>query len=198
MQSTRRQRGGAALEAMLLMPIILVILGLLMNMGYNGVRHRKAQAALRLGAFQYIDGLARTTKTGALQSAQGSVSSKMFPGESNPVKLTASGQSNSPADLPDTGGILSGASFRQAVGVEVTRDPPWDVFPDSPLKGSLVLAANTFTYCEMKDEDFDSVGQDALDGFSLVGDWGLWLFGGCGTAGGDLLDIGFCKDRCEP
>ena len=60
LKSNRNQAGSAALEAMLLIPIIAVILTLLVNMGYNGVRHRKAQAALRLGAFEFVDGL--TTK----------------------------------------------------------------------------------------------------------------------------------------
>jgi hypothetical protein len=193
-KSARRQSGGAALEAMLLIPLILTILIMLVNMGYNGVRHRKTQSALRLGAFEYVDGLARTDKVKSKQQAQASVSQKMFPGESEPLTLSVSGKSNAPGvTLPEDNGILANMSFRQVVGISAKRDPPYDIFPPTPLTGTLIVASNTFTFCEMKDEDFDSVGQDALDGLVLVGNVALWLFGGCG---GSAFDFS-CDDRCQ-
>jgi Flp pilus assembly protein TadG len=196
LKSNRKQAGSAALEAMLLIPIIAVILTLLVNMGYNGVRHRKAQAALRLGAFEFVDGLTTTTRDKAQQAAQGSVSNKMFNGESNPLTLAVSGSNNPPAGMPDDKGILGNISFRQTVSVTVTRDPPYDILPATPINGSLTLSANTFTYCEMQDEDFGGAST-AMGGFSLVSGYALWLFGGCGNAGSGIGGLGACTNRCD-
>lgn len=192
-QAVSRQRGHAAFEVMLLLPTILLIMVLLINMGYNGVRHRQAQAGLRLGAFSYIDGLAKTDKNKAQQQAQARVNQDQFTGEQKPVTLSTSEQKDVPTDLPENDGILGEASYRHSVGVSVKRDPPYGMFDATPIKGSLILAANTFTFCEMKDEDFDSSAMKALNALALVGDYGLWLFGGCG---GDVW-LSKCKDECK-
>jgi hypothetical protein len=193
-QAVSRQRGHAAFEVMLLLPTILLILVLLINMGYNGVRHRKAQAGLRLGAFSYIDGLARTDKNKARQQAQAKVNQDQFPGEQKALTLSTSEQKNAPTDpaLPPNDGILGSASYRVSVGASVTRDPPYGMFDPSPIKGHLILAANTFTFCEMKDDDFDSAAMNALDALAIVGDYGLWLFGGCGGKAWGFK----CEDKC--
>lgn len=195
-KTSKHQSGSAALEAMMLIPLIVVILMLIINMGYNGIRHRKTQNALRLGAFEYVDGLATTDKANALSQAKGSIKQKVFDGETDPLSIGASGQNQDPTvTLPDNDGILADVSHRQAMAVTVKRAPPYDILPATPIKASLIVAANTFTYCEMKDEDFDSVGQDAMDGFMLFGDYALWLFGGCG---GGTDAIARCSDRCGP
>lgn len=187
------QAGNAALEAMLILPTILIILALLINMGYNGARYRKAQAATRLSAFAYIDGMAQTDKTKALQQAQGLVSSKLFKGENKPVTLGASDIPGSPQDLPANDGILGRASYRQSVGATVTRSPPYDILPSTPINLNLTLAANTFTFCEMKDDDFEGTATGAFKSLEFIGNVGLWLFGGCGGK-----PTGFkCGDRCQ-
>jgi hypothetical protein len=44
----------------------------------------------------------------------------------------------------------------------------------------------------MKDSDHDGPGMDGLQGLNLVGDYALWLFGGCG---GGTYDFS-CDDKC--
>lgn len=187
-----RQTGNAALETMLLLPIILLILMLLINMGYNGIRHRQTQAGLRLGAFTYVDNLAEMDKNGARQSAQGKINQQAFPGETNAATLSVSGSNKPPAGVSNSG-VLAKASYRQTVRISAKRTPPYDILPSVPLEGDLILAANTYTYCEMKDEDFAGKEMQALSATAVVGGYFLWLFGGCG---GNTWDID-CKDACK-
>jgi hypothetical protein len=184
------QRGSAALEVLLLIPFIVLIWALLVNMGYNGFRHRYAQAALRFGAFEFVSGLALMNREKSAQASEASVNQIFFPGEAKAATLTFSGQKGVPSQIADNDGILADASSRETVAISVTRTPPYaDVFPNTPLTGGLIIASNTWTYCEMKDRDQGAIGLDVLN---EIGKYGLWLFGGCG---GDTFDFS-CDDRC--
>ena len=59
------------------------------------------------------------------------------------------------------------------------------------LRGGLIVSSNTWTFCEMKDNE-NGAGMQGLETLNLVGDYALWLFGGCG---GDALQFS-CKDEC--
>lgn len=195
------QKGNAALEVMMLLPIVLVILMLLIDMGYNGVRYRHAQAGLRLGAFAYIDGLSSgMNKNTALQKAQASVSQKLFPGESTPVKLGASAPVGPSGPLKLvyelTKSIFPKAIFRQKVDISVTREPIYSSvtlrgetteFRAIAIPGSRILATNTFTFCEMKGKGNYGGIMKALNAMNFRGFSILSLFGFCDG----------CKDKCK-
>jgi hypothetical protein len=183
------QRGSAALEVLLLIVILVLPLWMmLVNMGYNGVRYRHGQAALRLGAFQYVAGLTRTTDDSARTQAQSTASGIYFPGESDAMTLSINGASadsaavgnapGSPGTSDGDQGFLGSVSQRKVIDIAVVRNPPYaDLFPRQALQGRLILASNTWTYCEMKDDQ--SGLATVFDALSFVGK-GLWLFGGCG------------------
>lgn len=189
------QRGSAALEVLLLIPFIVLIWMLLVNMGYNGFRHRSAQAALRLGAFEFVSGLSLMNRQKSAEAAENTVNQIFFSGEGKAATLTFSGQKGVPSQVEDNDGLLADASSRETVAISVKREPPYaDLFPNTPLRGGLIVASNTWTYCEMKDKDHKgglgvTGGLDVLNG---IGKYGLWLFGGCG---GDTYDFS-CDDRC--
>lgn len=190
----RRQNGSAALEVLLLIPFILLIWMLLVNMGYNGVRHRMTQAALRIAAFQFVAGMSEMNRQQAEQAAASTANQNMFPGEGSPATFSFSKKSVDPGvaastSSSETGGLLAKASSRETVGISVSRTPPYgDVFPRTPLKGGLIVASNTWTYCEMKDDD---LGVPVMSQIEKTAKFGLWLFGGCG--GTKLFK---CEDRC--
>lgn len=187
-----RQQGSAALEVLLLLPFILLIFMLLFIMGYNAERKRMTQAALRLGGYQYVDGLATKNGQQSEQAAEGLVNSSIFPGETGAADLFFSTSTQKPADFQDDQGLLGDVSSRITVGVDVTRTAPFPDFVDNTaIRATLIVSSNTWTYCEMKDDDF-SGGLDILNGLNLVGDYALWLFGGCG---GDTYDFS-CDDEC--
>lgn len=191
------QPGSAALEVLLIFPFIVLIWMLIVNMGYNGMRHRMAQAGLRLGAFQFVAGTSTMNRDEAAKAAESAVNQAMFPGEDKAAKLSFSGQSGVSgeanqelAGVKDDEGLLSKASSRVTVSIAVTRDPPYgDLFPRTEIQGRYIVASNTWTYCEMKDKDSKLKVFDILDG---IGKYGLWLFGGCG---GKAFDFS-CDDRC--
>jgi len=199
----RRQRGSAALEVLLLIPFILLIYMLLFNMGYNADRHRKVQAALRLGAFQYVSDLTTMNAVQAKDSAQAIVNDQIFPGEpQDTARLDFSGSahqqtgcSDNPPDPPcfdDDQGFLGNVSSRITLQAAVKRTPPYaNIFPDSALTGTYIVSSNTWTYCEMNDEDFDGPGMNAIRTGAVIGEGVLWLFGGCG---GDTFSCG--DDEC--
>lgn len=192
-RARRRERGNAALEVLLLLPFILLIFALLFVMGYNAERKRMTQAALRLGAYQYVDGLANKDASQSEQSAEGLVNSSIFPGETGAADLYFSSSNDKPADFQDDQGLLGNVSSRLTVGIDVTRKPPYpDLVNNSEMRARLIVSSNTWTFCEMKDDDF-SGGLDVLNGLNLVGDYALWLFGGCG---GDTYDFS-CDDECS-
>jgi hypothetical protein len=190
----KRQSGSAALETLLITALVILPLWMLMfNMGYNGVRTRDAQNAIRLGAFLYIDGLAASDREDARKGAELAVENAIFKGETDPVKLAVTGTGSTPKDMPNldssVSGLFSQISFRQGVSISVSRTPPYDVFPSTPLQGSFIVSANTFTYCEMQDKDFNSGALGELARLaSFLGNAALWLFGGYPGDG---------KDKCQ-
>lgn len=199
----RRQRGSAALEVLLLIPFILLIYVLLFNMAYNADRHRKMQAALRLGAFQYVSDLTTMNSQQAASSAVSIVNAEIFRDESNAASLTFSGSahqqascSDNPPDPPcfdDDQGLLGNVSSRITVRAAIKRTPPYaNIFPNSDLIGSYIVSSNTWTYCEMKDEDFGGADMGFIREGVAIGTRVLWLFGGCG---GDTFSCG--TDECS-
>ncbi|MCK5887228.1 MAG: hypothetical protein KAG70_12130 [Alcanivorax sp.] len=170
---------------MLMVFLILPIYVLIFNMGYNGIRQRESQSALRLSAFTFVDELATGDTNSARDAAQSNTAAALFSGESNALKLGVSGQNNPPNDPnfptgPEVEGLFGTVSFRHAVTVEVSRTPPYDVFPSTPIKRSLIVASNTFTYCELQDGLFKNTGfNEGLlgDVASLLGKTALWPFG---------------------
>lgn len=188
-----RQDGSAALEVLMLIPFILLIFMLLFNMGYNAERKRDTQAALRLGGYQYVSGLTTQNAQQSEQSAEALVNNEIFPGENNAADLYFSASAQKPADFKDDQGLLGNASSRITLGVNVKRSAPYpDLVNNNDLKAQFVVSSNTWTYCEMKDSDHDGPGMDGLQGLNLVGDYALWLFGGCG---GGTYDFS-CDDEC--
>jgi len=182
----KRILGSAALEVLLLMVfLILPIYVLIFNMGYNGIRQRESQNALRLSAFTFVDELATGDINSARDAAQSATKAALFSGESNSLKLGVSGQKAPPNDPnfpkgPEVEGLFGKLSFRHAVAVEVSRAPPYDVFPSTPIKRSLIVASNTFTYCELQDGLFESSTFDAgaLGKIAkFIGESALWPFG---------------------
>jgi hypothetical protein len=124
------------------------------------------------------------------QTAESTVNQIFFTGEDKAATLTFSGQNGVPSQIQDNDGILANASSRETVAISVKRTPPYaDLFPNTPLRGGLIVASNTWTYCEMKDKDQGIAGLKQLN---LLGKYGLWLFGGCG---GKTYDFS-CDDRC--
>lgn len=187
------QNGSAALEVLLLLPFILLIFALLFNMGYNADRRNKTQAALRIGGYHYVSGLANQSKTQAEQATEALVNDQIFPGETSAADLSYSNSDQKPADLKDDQGLLGNASFRITVRAEVTRSAPYpSLVNNNSMTAEYVVSANTWTFCELKDEDFSGPGSAALNGGALVGNYVLWLFGGCG---GDTYSFR-CSNRC--
>jgi hypothetical protein len=80
------------------------------------------------------------------------------------------------------------------VRAAVKRTPPYaNIFPDDILRGRYIVSSNTWTYCEMNDEDFGGPNMDAIRTGAAIGKGVLWLFGGCG---GDTFDL--CgTDECS-
>ena len=187
-----QQRGSAALEVLMLIPFILLIFMLLFNMGYNALRHQDTLAALRVGGFTYVSGLATKTGQQSEDAAEALVNSQIFPKESNAADLYFSTSKQKPSGFNDDQGLLGDVSSRIRLGVNVKRNPPYaDLVNRSGMNAEFIVSSNTWTYCEMKDDDF-SGGLDVLDGLNLVGDYALWLFGGCG---GGTYDFS-CDDEC--
>ena len=187
------QGGSAALEVLMLIPFILLIFALLFTMGYNAERKRDTQAALRLGGYQYVNGLTTQNAQQAEQSAEALVNNEIFPSETNAADLYFSTSKQKPAGFDDDQGLLGSASSRVTLGVNVKRTAPYPgLVNNNDLKAEFIVSSNTWTYCEMKDSDHDGPGMDALQGLNLVGDYALWLFGGCGGSTYDLS----CKDEC--
>ena len=189
------QRGSAAIEVLLLIPFIVLIWALLFNMGYNADRHRKAQAAMRLGAFLYVTGMATSDRQQAAAAANSQVNDAIFGGAADAtLTFPGSSQSNIPNDhFTDEPGLLGGASSRLSVAVAVKRSPPYPkLVSNAQLRGGYIVSSNTWTYCEMKDDDFGGAGMDVIRGASTIGEALMWLFGGCG---GDTFDL--CgEDEC--
>lgn len=203
LEDRRKSAGSAALEVLLLIPFIVLIWMLIVNMGYNGFRHRMTQAALRMGAFQFVAGLSTMNRDESANAAQARVNQLMFPGENAAAKFTfasqhgISGEARTEAGqaIEDDQGLLSKASSRETVSISVTRDPPYaDLFPRTSIGRTYIVASNTWTYCELKDRDgdFSSAGVDVFNAMNTIGKYGLWLFGGCG---GGAFDFS-CDDRC--
>ena len=156
--------GSAALEVLLLIPFILLIFMLLLNMGYNSERKRKALAALRLGGFTYVSGLTTMNAQQAESAAESLVNSEFFRGESNAADLYFSTSKNKPQGFADDNNLLGDASSRVNLGVNVKRNPPFvDLVDRSDITGTFTVSSNTWTFCEMKDDDFAG-GLGVLDG----------------------------------
>jgi hypothetical protein len=188
----RANRGSAALEVLLLIPFILIIWALLFNMGYNADRKRKGQAAIRLGAYQYVTNLTTMDQQQSENSAEAIVNQHIFPGETNAADLYFSDSKQKPAGFNDDQGLLGKVSSRITMGVDVNRSAPYSAYTtNSDLQGGLIVSSNTWTFCEMKDNE-NGTAMKGLEGLNLVGDYGLWLFGGCG---GDVFQFS-CKDEC--
>ncbi len=176
----------------MLLPFILLIFMLLFTMGYNAERKRTTQAALRLGGYQYVSGLATKNGQQSEDAAEALVNSALFPGETNAADLYFSTSKQKPANLSDDQGLLGDVSSRITLGVNVKRSPPYpDLVSNADLRAEFVVSSNTWTYCEMKDDDFGGAIK-GVEKLNLVGDYALWLFGGCG---GDTYDFS-CKDEC--
>ena len=186
----KSNRGSAAIEVLLLIPFIVLIMMLLVNMGYNGFRHRSTQAALRLAAFDFVAGLSTMSREKSAQAAESSINQAFFAGEDKAATVTFSGQKGVASQMEGNSGFLADMSSRETAAISVKRSPPYaDLFPNTDLRAGLILASNTWTYCEMKDKDQGTLGLNQID---LVGKYGLWLFGGCG---GSTFDFS-CDDRC--
>jgi hypothetical protein len=192
------RRGSAALEVLMLIPFIVLIFMLLFNMAYNAERHRKTQAAARLAAYSYVINMAKMDKGPARDAAESDAHKYIFSNEPrNTVDIQFSNGQQIPADLKGFDnklGLLGNASNRIILQIKTRRTPPYaDLFPNTRLEGYLTFAANTWTYCEMKDSDHGGgVGDIVGDFDNLVGDYALWLFGGCG---GGIKDG--CPDECQ-
>lgn len=187
-----RQVGSAALEVLLLIPFILLIFMLLLNMGYNSERKRKTLAALRLGGATYVSRLATMNAQQAGVAAQDLVNAELFRGKRD-AELIFSTSKSKPADFNDDQNLLGDASSRVRIRAQVKREPPFvDLVDRSQVVAEFSVSSNTWTFCEMKDNDFASTKNDLLKGLNLVGDYALWLFGGCG---GRTLDFR-CNDKC--
>ena len=199
----REAAGSAALEVLMLIPFIVLIWMLIVNMGYNGFRHRMAQAALRMAAFDFVANISLKNREEAARDTESRVNQLMFPGETGAAKFTfasshgiSGDESNKAAQgLQDSQGMLAKASSRESVAITVTRNPPYaDLFPRTGIGRTYIVASNTWTYCELKDKDgsYSSTGIDVFNAMDQIGKYGLWLFGGCGGAAFDLS----CDDRC--
>ena len=191
----RREAGSAALEVLLLIPFILLIFMLLLNMGYNSERKRKTLASLRLGVATYVTNLATMNAQQAGQAAEDLVNNNIFRGQKDADLSFSTDTTKSPdfQAFDDEQGLLGDASSRVSIRAEVKRDPPFvDLVDRSPAVAQYSVSSNTWTYCEMKDSDFASTKNSLLKGLNLVGDYALWLFGGCG---GGTLDFS-CDDEC--
>lgn len=188
-RTVRQQSGNAALEVLLLIPFIVLIWALLFNMGYNGKQHRATQAALRMGAFEYVAGLPNMNRDRSIKAAEDAVNDAIFANQGKPAALRISGRNGIPSEVDDSEGILGKMSSRETVTISVTRTPPYaDWLTRSPLQGGIILASNTWTYCELKDGDH---GSSLMKGVEVVANFGLWMFGGCG--GSKRFQ---CEDRC--
>lgn len=187
----------------MLMPFIVLIWMLIVNMGYNGFRHRMAQAALRMAAFDFVASISLKNRQEAAKDTESRVNQLMFPDETGAAKFTfasshgISGEESNKAaqELKDDQGLLSKASSRESVAISLTRNPPYaDLFPRTSIGRTYIVASNTWTYCELKDKDgsFSSGGVDVFNAMNDIGKYGLWLFGGCGGKAFDLS----CEDRC--
>lgn len=188
----RRDRGAAALEVLLLIPFIVLIWMLIVNMGYNGFRHRMAQASLRFASFEFVDNMATMNRQDAAKAAASAANSAFFDGENEPAKFQFTDQKGAPQDpgIEDETRLLANASSRETGTISLRRSPPYaDLFPRTDIGGRYIIASNTWTYCEMKDKDHKMDEVKLLD---EIGKYGLWLFGGCG---GSAFDFS-CDDRC--
>lgn len=148
---------------MLFVFLIVPIWMLLFTMGYAGIRLQSAQVSTRLAGHEV---LMKKTKgdnvQGDTQNLANSVSAQVFPGEENAVSLSVSDVSVSGeigagnADLMSfMGGLISGLSGNSRLEVSVSRRAPYGLFEASDIQVPLTIGGTPYTYCEMKNTDFD-------------------------------------------
>ena len=189
-----KQRGNAALEAlMLLIFLIIPLWGLSFTMGYFGLRVQQTQEALTLSTYRYvIEREAGASNPGA--NAQSTVAGEVFPNETDPLTVnvaneaaTAATQAEIDADTTSTlGDLMGGLSGRSSISVTVTRSDPLGQFADGNLQRGIVVGGSALTYCEVENAPMNpfeaaDVGAGVITliaDLAGLGDYVLAPFGG--------------------
>lgn len=168
-------QGSAALEALMLIVFLVIPTWILLfNMGYSGMRLRDAQSASSLAGYAVI---ATKTEGNAVDAnaIEGTVQEKVFNGESNALEVTAvevgdgddSKFANS--DLGVLGSLVSSLSGHSQVGVTVQRTSPFGAFANTPVELNLTVGGSPYTYCELKNQNFDPLSGGGNGGDFTMG-----------------------------
>lgn len=168
-------QGSAALEALMLIVFLVIPTWILLfNMGYSGMRLRDAQSASSLAGYAVI---ATKTEGNAVDAnaIEGTLQEKVFNGESNALEVTAvevgdgddSKFANS--DLGVLGSLVSSLSGHSQVGVTVQRTSPFGAFANTPVELNLTVGGSPYTYCELKNQNFDPLSGGGNGGDFTMG-----------------------------
>ena len=190
----KRQRGSAAIEALLIMALFIIPLWmLLINVSYMGLQTQRAQIATSLAAYQVVaDVTAGDSPDGT--SIKNKVEPLVFGASGNGldkvevVEKSSSG-SGASADTGDLAGILGSLSGHREVTATVTRTPPYDIFPASNMVVKRTVGGTPYTYCENGGDlsklnlSAGSAIMSAATAVLSVASYVLAPFGGLGTEG---------------
>ncbi len=167
----QRQRGSAALETLMLFVFLIVpIWMLLFTMGYAGIRLQAAQVTTRLAGHEVMKKKTKGENVqGDAQSLANQVGSQVFPAEENAVSLnvtnisvTSEISSGNDDLISFMGGLISGLSGNSRLEVSVSRKAPYGLFEASDITVPLTIGGTAYTYCEMKNTDFDPFAGEGI------------------------------------
>jgi hypothetical protein len=190
----QRERGSAAIEALLIMALFVIPLWmLLINVSYMGLQTQRAQIATSLAAHQAV---ADVTAGGSADGTtiKNKVEPLVFPASGNTLDKVevvekASSGSGASANTGDLASILGGLSGHREVTVTVTRTPPYDIFPASNMVVRRTIGGTPYTYCENGGDlsklnlSAGSAIMSAATVVMSVASYVLAPFGGLGTEG---------------
>ncbi|MFT4520727.1 MAG: hypothetical protein ACI9JM_003132 [Halioglobus sp.] len=157
----KEAQGSAAIEALMLIVFLVIPTWILLfNMGYSGMRLRDAQSASSLAGHAVV---ARKTEGKAVDASaiEKAIQQKVFDGEESALQVTAVEASDgddskfADSDLGVMGSLVSSLSGHSQVGVTVQRTSPFGAFANTPVELNLTVGGSPYTYCELKNKDFD-------------------------------------------
>jgi hypothetical protein len=150
------ERATASLETVLVLPFVFLIIALLFNLGYGSFMRMRTAAAARFGATLYVYHRSDGAEAGTARAAAREEVQKRYFLESDPVQLDVKEPSGRGKIKWEEGvlsglagalaGLLDGVSGRDHLELTVPREvPTGTLLPETPAKGKLVLAGNTWT-----------------------------------------------------
>lgn len=145
---------------MLIVFLVIPMWILLFNMGYSGMRLRDAQSASSLAGYAVVatrtDG--KDVDAGTIENT---VQGQVFPGDDSALEVSVAESADgddskfADSDLGILGSLVSSLSGHSQVGVTVQRTSPFGSFANTPVELNLTVGGTPYTYCELKNQNFD-------------------------------------------